>query len=322
MGYRNNFRPQLKYWQAVIAHNLMTCRVLYGVDLSIFEYYYCEMSKLHPFRHSNYLTAFSGLVLLALFASSSRAAESTWFETQGAKIRLVSLPSSSGKTINAGLQILLEKGWKTYWRSPGASGLPPQLDFSQSSNIANVEIDFPVPMTFGNNENLTAGYDLPVTFPISIVPLFSGRPVNLKVAGVIGICAEVCIPVQFALALLEEGKGLSTRDVAATLLQARANLIEEQSPDFQVTTASISGDMLHISALVPEGSQQSTVLVEGPDSWYLTPARAISTTGNSAEFEVSLKDIPADASPENTEIRVTLISDGRGVETLLTPTRQ
>ncbi|MEP1206646.1 MAG: protein-disulfide reductase DsbD domain-containing protein [Rhizobiaceae bacterium] len=277
------------------------------------------MKKSHLVR----LSALTGSLLFAMSAAGSAfAAESEWFTTEGAKIRLISLPSTDGKKIDAGLQIQLDKGWKTYWRSPGASGLPPQLDFSQSSNIATAKIDYPAPMTFGNDDNLTAGYDFPVTFPITIDPLFSGRPVNLRVAGVIGICAEVCIPVQFALSLLEEGKGLSTRDIASTLLQARTNLVGEQTKDFHVTTARVDGKTMHIEAKIPEGTKQSTALVEGPSSWYLTPARAKSIDGTKAHYEISLKDIPADAAPESTEVTVTLISDGIGVETRLTPARQ
>ena len=280
------------------------------------------MRKFKTITTSTCAAAFAGAALAVLTTTGVMAGESEWFETQGAKIRLISLPSANGETIEAGLQILLDKGWKTYWRSPGASGLPPQLDFSQSSNIAGAELDFPAPITFGDNENLTAGYDFPVTLPINIEPLFKGRPVNLKVAGVIGICAEVCIPVQFALSLLEEGNGVSTREVASALYQARTNLVGEPRFDFQVNSANVRDDMLYIEATVPEGTQESTVLVEGPLTWYLTPARATLINGTTAQYMISLKDIPEDAKPEETEVRVTLVSDGVGVETKLTPTRQ
>ena len=265
----------------------------------------------------------AGPMVLGLAASSAAAAESDWFVTEGAKIRLISLPSPDSKSINAGLQINLEKGWKTYWRSPGASGLPPQLDFSGSNNIAATKVDYPVPMTFGENENLTAGYDQSVTLPISISPLFAGRPVTVQLGGVVGICAEVCIPVQFALSLQENGKGISSsREIASELLLARSNLIGAQSPDFMVQTARVVDNMLTIKAKVPAGTRDSTALVEGPTSWYLTPSRAVSIVGTNAQYQVSLQDIPADAKPEATELRVTLVSDGKGVETRLTPARQ
>jgi DsbC/DsbD-like thiol-disulfide interchange protein len=283
-----------------------------------------NMTYTHPKSQPHFAMAAMLAAILAFGSPgpSAEAAESDWFVTQGAKIRLISLPAVDGKSINAGLQIKLEKGWKTYWRSPGASGLPPQLDFSGSINIAKTSIDYPVPMTFGDNENLTAGYDHPVTLPISISPLFANRAVTVQLAGVVGICAEVCIPVQFALSLEETGQGISSREVASELLLARSNLIGEQRDGFRVTTAEVNGQMLNIEARIPAGSTESTVLVEGPENWYLTPARAMSIDGTTARYEVSLKDIPADAQPENTELRVTLVSDGQGVETRLTPARQ
>ncbi|NKB51013.1 MAG: hypothetical protein GKR97_02110 [Rhizobiaceae bacterium] len=280
------------------------------------------MRNAQPRQLLRFISTIAATGLGVFMATGAAASQSDWFVTEGAKIRLISLPSADGKTIDAGLQIDLDKGWKTYWRSPGASGLPPQLDFSQSSNIASTKLDYPTPMTFGSNENLTVGYNIPVTFPISIEPLFGDRPVNIKVAGIIGICAEVCIPVQFTLSLVEEGNGQSTRDVAAALFQARANLVGQQRPDFQVIAATVSNRVLQIDATVPAGTQHSTALVEGPSTWYLTPAKATTINGSNARYEVSLKDIPSDAAPEETELTVTLVSDGIGVETVLVPTRK
>ena len=268
------------------------------------------------------LVPFQAQLATMTATTSAMAAESEWFVTEGAKIRLISLPAPDGKTINAGLQIDLEKGWKTYWRAPGASGLPPQLDFSGSTNIASTSIDYPVPMTFGENGNLTAGYDSSVTLPITISPLFAGRPVNVKLGGLVGICAEVCIPVQFSLSLEENGQGGSSRSVATELLFARSNLIQAQNDGFMVKSASVKDKMLAIEAVVPEGTSQTTVMVEGPSDWYLTPTHAVSVNGTTAQFEVSLANIPADARPEQTELRLTLVSNGKGVETRMTPTRQ
>ncbi|MEM9732538.1 MAG: hypothetical protein AAF903_03505 [Pseudomonadota bacterium] len=70
-------------------------------------------------------SALTSIALALLATTAAHGASSQWFETEGAKIRLVGLPSADGKMIDAGLQIELEEGWKTYWKSPGASGLPP-----------------------------------------------------------------------------------------------------------------------------------------------------------------------------------------------------
>lgn len=235
---------------------------------------------------------------------------------------MISLPSADGTNLSAGLQIQLEKGWKTYWRSPGASGLPPQIDFSNSRNVASAELGYPIPVTFGDPDNLTAGYDRPVTFPIAIKRLQAGQPVILNALGIIGICAEICVPVQFTLELIENDTGISKRDIATALLEARSSMVGTERPDFRITVATLRDDALVIEAIVPSGTQQSTVLVEGPPSWYLTPSRANEIHGSSAKFTVSLKDIPADARPDRTTLTFTLLADGSGVESQLIPVRQ
>ena len=40
----------------------------------------------------------------------------------------------------AGVEIKLKPGWKTYWRYPGDSGVPPVLDFSESQNVKSVTV--------------------------------------------------------------------------------------------------------------------------------------------------------------------------------------
>ena len=43
------------------------------------------------------------------------------------------LIAGSGKSgdaqLRAGIEIKMQPGWKTYWRYPGDSGVPPQLRF-------------------------------------------------------------------------------------------------------------------------------------------------------------------------------------------------
>ncbi len=54
------------------------------------------------------------------------ASSSDWFETEGARIRLVTTgkPAADGK-LKGMLDIELKPGWKTYWRDPGDAGVPP-----------------------------------------------------------------------------------------------------------------------------------------------------------------------------------------------------
>ena len=47
--------------------------------------------------------------------------------------------------LRAGIEIRLDPGWKTYWRYPGDSGVPPTLDFAGSKNVKSVTALWPAP---------------------------------------------------------------------------------------------------------------------------------------------------------------------------------
>ena len=46
--------------------------------------------------------------------------------------------SRSGTVLLGGVAIQLQPGWKTYWRTPGDSGVPPRFDFSKFDNVQAV----------------------------------------------------------------------------------------------------------------------------------------------------------------------------------------
>src|SRR5262249_31521832 len=53
-----------------------------------------------------------------------------------------------GSNLRAGLEIKLDPGWKTYWRYPGDSGVPPVFDFASSENVKSVTVLWPAPQRF------------------------------------------------------------------------------------------------------------------------------------------------------------------------------
>ena len=68
----------------------------------------------------------------------TEAEASPWHEAPHSRIRLLSASGLyyQGKPVlAAAIEIVLDEGWKTYWRSPG-EGLPPALDWKASDNLA------------------------------------------------------------------------------------------------------------------------------------------------------------------------------------------
>ena len=106
---------------------------------------------------------------------------------------------ASDGTRVAGLKLELEDGWKTYWRSPGASGFPPQFDFSASQNVEDISIDWPAPNIFGSDEFATIGYEKSVVLPLLISPKVADQDIQVSLSADIGVCEDICIPTSFTL---------------------------------------------------------------------------------------------------------------------------
>jgi len=70
----------------------------------------------------------------------------------------------------AGLRLSLKPGWKTYWRSPGEAGVPPDFDWSGSLNVKSVEVLWPRPRPFESFGLETLGYAERVVFPLRLEP--------------------------------------------------------------------------------------------------------------------------------------------------------
>jgi len=125
------------------------------------------------------------------------SATTAWSGKAPAQSRLI-LESAefAGENVNrAGVQIKLEEGWWTYWRAPGASGMPPMFDWSGSENLADEpETIWPVPLRaveYGESLNL---YRDEVVFPIEFRAADPKKPVKLHLKMAYGVCRNMCVP--------------------------------------------------------------------------------------------------------------------------------
>src|SRR5438445_6205866 len=101
----------------------------------------------------------AGLALFVAIASpacvvitpASAGDASAWDEGLQSAVRLIAARASgSGKALvyRSAIEIKLNSGWKTYWRYPGDSGVPPAFDFSKSENVKSATVLFPAPKRF------------------------------------------------------------------------------------------------------------------------------------------------------------------------------
>lgn len=99
----------------------------------------------------------------------------------------------------AAIEFQLEPGWKTYWRSPGDSGLPPVFDWSGSENLGQVTLHWPAPRAVSSGDGMALGYHDRLVLPFTARPADPGQPVDLAVAVDFGLCQDICVPGHVAL---------------------------------------------------------------------------------------------------------------------------
>src|SRR5437660_5478403 len=134
---------------------------------------------------------------VACAASAVRAEDaSPWQRDAHSAVRLLA-GSRSGSVLLGGIAVQLEPGWKTYWRTPGDSGVPPRFDFSKSDNVEAVTVLWPAPMKFDDGAGgFSLGYKKHVVLPLRIVAKNNDKPVTLRVAINYAVCDKLCIPVE------------------------------------------------------------------------------------------------------------------------------
>src|ERR1700756_5424035 len=152
------------------------------------------MNAIVPLRAS---LGFAATILASSFAPNARAEDASPWQRDGhSAVRLLA-GSRSGAGLLGGIAFQLQAGWKTYWRTPGDSGVPPRFDFSKSENIEAVTVMWPAPLKFDDGAGgHSMGYHDQIVLPLRIVPKNADKPVTLRADINYAVCEKICIPVQ------------------------------------------------------------------------------------------------------------------------------
>ena len=135
-------------------------------------------------------TIFSILLLFSFFGSAEIV------DTGHARISLIKDHSDfvPGTSINIGLKVSMDKGWHTYWRNPGDSGGPIEIDWNLPKGFSISDFKWPLPEKIEYPPLMTYGYEDFVIYPmvLSIPADYSDDYFEMNAD--ILICADVCIP--------------------------------------------------------------------------------------------------------------------------------
>lgn len=166
-----------------------------------------------------------------------------------------------------GVQIVLELGWKTYWRLPGETGVAPRFDWSGSENLKSAEVLYPAPTRFIDPEGETIGFAGEVVFPVVVTALDAAKPVKLRLQLEYGVCKEICIPAKAELAA---DAGAVDPAAAALVDEAMAGLPRKLDPRAARLAPGAQG--LRLALELPESAVVQDVFVEGaPLAYFRAP---------------------------------------------------
>jgi suppressor for copper-sensitivity B len=272
-------------------------------------------------------TAMQALTAAAALVSPAARAEEglgPWVVADEAEIRLVSAVSAVAPgqgSLPLGLEVKLAEGWRIYWRTPGASGLPPQLDWSGSANLATAVLHWPVPARFTIYGQQSYGYTGAVLFPLTVRLETPGEAARLRLSLDYLVCREVCIPGEAALALdLPAGPAQDTAAVAP-LAAARAALPKPASEAGVTLRAVAAPGGLRVIARGEEAFSAPDVFLE----WQTAPGQrrpdlprphlSLADEGREARFDITLH--PPLVRP-GTVLTVTLADAKGAVEAAVT----
>jgi len=258
----------------------------------------------------------SALAILSLHpAAAAQPGFGPWADGEEARVRLVSAGVSADGRLSAGIEIMLEPGWRTYWRTPGAAGIPPAIDLSGSVNLGAVEVSFPLPQRHDDGYGVSNVYEGGVLLPFTADVPDPAAPIELRLSLDLGACEEVCIP-EHVEATLTIPPGVTDRVAAATLAGARAQVPGPPQPGvLAVESARRNGgtDKRPVFDIVVTAPPDAEMFVEGPPDWFPGVPDRIGGAGQPT-YRVAFDRIGAKTPMEGVTLRVTLVADGKAIE--------
>lgn len=260
--------------------------------------------------------AILGTLALAVATGTTPALASStdWFETQGGRIRLVTagVPDAQGRVTGV-LDIALDPGWKTYWRDPGDSGVPPQI-MVDGPEVRQAELSFPAPTRHDDGYSEWAGYDSSVLLPIQFTLAGHHQPATIAAKVMIGMCERICIPVHADL-VVDPDRSSQQVVEEAMVHNALAALPAPASPGFEASIATASDDTLTVEATLPEDARSAELFLAGEGGYAFATPVAKPADGKLV-FEVPVVAKPAH-KPDGQGLPYTLTSSAGAVSGFL-----
>jgi len=253
-------------------------------------------------------------LVAAVVGSPVLAADaSPWDGTQRAAVRLIA-GAERGGLHRAGIEIRLAPGWKTYWRYPGDSGIPPRFDFSSSRNVKSVTVRWPAPQRFTDEGGTSIGYKQDVVFPLDVVAQDAAKPVTLVLGIDYAVCEKLCVPADGKAELTVSGK---TSEHDAKLARSEA-LVPRLATLGQgvpaIAAVKREGNRITVDVTAPADAPVE-LFAEGPTPEWALPVPSRIDSGQAHQrFAFELDGLPPDTRPDGATLKLTAVAGEHAIE--------
>ena len=225
------------------------------------------------------------------------------------------LRRKAGRRLLAGIEIALDKGFKTYWRNPGESGLPPAIRLvAARQNLGRVEVRWPAPTR--TEERAASAY----TYRERVSSRSSSRRTSRtgrcgsRLSLEYGVCKDICIPAQAELSLaLSAEASRASRYRGGARAGCRGRSRSARRASFRSSPSSrIAGDKPgHRGVACAPRAGAPALFAEAPEDWYLsTSAARLRHEAASPSTHREQPKAPSGPVP----LRLTLVAGDQAVE--------
>lgn len=247
------------------------------------------------------------LTLLALAAPLALAAAPTLAQDLPPGLRAAELRpgwvDADGSRVVA-LHLTLEPGWKTYWKSPGDAGIPPQFDWS---GAVTADYLWPRPEVIDSGGERSFGYHDELVLPVRLQMADPHQPVSLTVD--FGLCEDVCVPAHSVL------QAPAPQTAPDPLIQAALARQPDDSHARMTCRVEPISDGLRVTASLPAdlAAQAAAITMDDDSVW--VSAADLDQQGDTAIASADLVD--ASGAPfalDGSKLALTLLAPDGAVQ--------
>ncbi len=158
-----------------------------------------------------------------------------------------------GETFNVALDFKLEPHWHIYWKNPGASGLPVEIEWELPEGFVAGEIQWPAPEQIEMAGLVNYGFEDAVTLIVPIqaaadLKVGSSVPIKAEVSWL--VCEEFCMPGDASLSLELTAGTEAVASAQASAFDAARERLPAAAP--WIVSAAVEAKMLVLT--IEQGS--------------------------------------------------------------------